>query len=126
MEEARERGPVYWLVLNAEANVEVDLTAMDALSDLRQRLEQEGVRLVLARVKDDLWHELDRAGVVDEVGADYVFPTLPTAVGAYAEWYERTQGRKLPHFDTPPSGPLRPEHPPEDPPRSIARAGPPG
>ncbi|WP_051215264.1 SulP family inorganic anion transporter [Granulicoccus phenolivorans] len=116
VEEARERGPVYWLVLNAEANVEVDLTAMDALSDLRQRLEQEGVRLVLARVKDDLWHELDRAGVVDEVGADYVFPTLPTAVGAYAEWYERTQGRKLPHFDTP-SGPLRPEHP-EDPPEA--------
>lgn len=105
--EARERGPVHWVVLNAEANVEVDLTAVDALEELRLRLAEDDIRLALARVKDDLRHELDRSGLVDKLGAAYVFPTLPTAVGAYADWYERTQGRALPDFDTP-SGPLRP------------------
>ena len=35
-------GPVEWFVLNAEANVEVDLTALDALDQLRTELERRG------------------------------------------------------------------------------------
>ena len=35
-------GPVYWLLLNMEANVEVDITAMYALDALRQELTDEG------------------------------------------------------------------------------------
>ncbi|MGA4506494.1 SulP family inorganic anion transporter [Propionibacteriaceae bacterium G1746] len=107
VDEARERGEVFWLLLNVEANVEVDLTAVDALEELRRQLDQDGIRLAVARVKEDLREELLRAGFVDKVGEQYLFPTLPTAVGAYADWYERTQGRPLPVFDTP-SGPLRP------------------
>ena len=32
--------PVEWFVLNAEANVEVDLTALDVLDQLRAELEK--------------------------------------------------------------------------------------
>jgi SulP family sulfate permease len=76
-------GPVEWFVLNAEANVEVDLTALDAVDQLRAELEGRGIVFVMARVKQDLRAELEAAGLVDKIGEDHIFPTLPTAVDAY-------------------------------------------
>ncbi len=76
-------GPVRWLLLNVEANVEIDLTAADAVRALHQELSDRGVVLALARVKQELLHRLDRAGLVGLIGADLLFPTLPTAVEAF-------------------------------------------
>jgi high affinity sulfate transporter 1 len=81
-----EPGPVRWFLLNAEANVEVDLTALDALESLREELHGRGVVVALARVKQDLFAELDAYGLVEAVGRDHIFATLPTAVDAYERW----------------------------------------
>jgi sulfate permease, SulP family len=76
-------GPVEWFVLNAEANVEVDLTALDALDHLRAELEKRGIVFAMARVKQNLRDELEAAGLLDKIGEDHIFMTLPTAVEAY-------------------------------------------
>jgi len=78
--------PVAWFVLNVEANVEVDITALDALEELRVELDRRGVILALARVKQDLRDDLDAYGLTTSIGADRLFPTLPTAVAAYEQW----------------------------------------
>ena len=78
--------PVRWFLLNAEANVEVDITALDALDQLRDELERRGIDFAMARVKQDLRDELEAAGLVDKIGEDRIFPTLPTAVEAYRKW----------------------------------------
>ncbi|MGW2643271.1 SulP family inorganic anion transporter [Streptomyces sp. NPDC001348] len=78
--------PVRWFVLNTEANVEVDITALDAVDELRHELGRRGVVFALARVKQDLLNDLRAYGLADSVGSDLVFPTLPTAVAAYREW----------------------------------------
>jgi len=70
-------------VLNAEANVEVDLTALDAVDELRAELERRGIVFAMARVKQDLRDELAAAGLIDKIGEDRIFMTLPTAVEAY-------------------------------------------
>lgn len=75
-----------WFVLNAEANVEVDITALDAVDELRRELAHRDVVFALARVKQDLLADLEAYGPVDSVGTDHIFPTLPTAVAAYREW----------------------------------------
>jgi MFS superfamily sulfate permease-like transporter len=80
---AGEQAPVDWLVLNMEANVEIDLTAADMLEDLRSELAARGISLALARVKQDLYVYLERTGVVARIGDDRIFPTLPTAVDAF-------------------------------------------
>jgi high affinity sulfate transporter 1 len=82
----QNRGPVAWFVLNAEANVEVDITALDAVEALRAELERRGIVFAMARVKRDLQVQLDTYGLTAAVGADRIFPTLPTAVAAYDEW----------------------------------------
>jgi len=75
--------PVEWFVLNAESNVEVDLTALDALDLLRAELAGRGIIFAMARVKQDLRDALEAAGLLDKIGEDRIFMTLPTAVEAY-------------------------------------------
>jgi len=104
--DAQTVGSVEWLLINAEANTEVDLTAVDALDALRITLQEEGIGFAMARVKQDMRDSLDAAGFVDKVGAELIFPTLPTAVAAYATWYERTYGRPIEGFQVPPVPPL--------------------
>jgi len=100
--------PVEWFLLNAEANVEVDITSIDALDELREELQQRGVVFAMARVKQDLRDDLAAAGFLDRVGEERIFPTLPTAVQAYLRWYVERHG-------APPPGLVVPE-PPQGPP----------
>ncbi|MEV0067991.1 hypothetical protein [Amycolatopsis sp. NPDC050768] len=78
-------GPVRWFVRNTEANVELDLTAADALDQLREELTRCGVS-ALAHVKQDLRDDLEAAGLVGKVGEKRIFPTLPTAVSGDRDW----------------------------------------
>ena len=80
---ATETEPVRWLLLNTEAMSEVDLTACDVLESIRADLAARGITLALARVKQDLLQQLDRAGLIERIGREHVFPTLPTAVAAF-------------------------------------------
>ncbi|QLY28610.1 sulfate permease [Nocardia huaxiensis] len=91
VEQPAEGTPVRWFVLNAEANVEVDLTALDAVAQLRTELAARGVVFAMARVKRDLRDALDAAGLTAQIGAERLFPTLPTALAAF----EQATGRAL-------------------------------
>ncbi|WP_343966569.1 SulP family inorganic anion transporter, partial [Oryzihumus leptocrescens] len=75
-----------WFVLNVEANVEVDITALDAVEQLRAEMERRGVVFAMARVKQDLREELRAFGLAQSVGEEHLYPTLPTAVAAYQGW----------------------------------------
>lgn len=102
--------PTRWFILNAEANVEVDITSVDALDELVAELDHRGVHFAMARVKQDLLDDLQAAGFVDRVGRDRLFPTLPTAVQAYLTWYEREHGHPMPNVSglTPTINPVLP------------------
>lgn len=75
--------PVEWFVLNAEANVDIDLTAADALDQLRGELEARGIVFAMARVKQELREQLQAAELLEKIGAGRIFMTLPTAVEAF-------------------------------------------
>jgi MFS superfamily sulfate permease-like transporter len=89
-------GPLRWFVLNVEANVEVDFTALEALDAVREEITRQGAVFALARVKQDLLARLRSFGLADKIGEERLFPTLPTAVQAYQTWArqygDRTQG----------------------------------
>ncbi|WP_208029105.1 SulP family inorganic anion transporter [Rhabdothermincola sediminis] len=76
--------PVEWFVLNVEANVEMDITGADALEALRAELARRGIRLGLARLKQDLRDDLEPTGVLDRIGEDMIFPSLPDVLDAFA------------------------------------------
>ena len=91
---------VEWFLLNAEANSEVDLTAVDALDDLFQTLRARGIVFAMARVKQELRETLLAGGFVQKVGEDRIFMTLPTAVDAYVSWHVERHGIPPPGLGT--------------------------
>ena len=78
--------PVRWFVLNVEANVEVDFTALEAVDAVREEITSRGAVFVLARVKQDLLVRLQSFGLAEKIGAELMFPALPTALEAYEKW----------------------------------------
>jgi SulP family sulfate permease len=98
--------PVEWLLLNAEANVDVDLTALDALEEVRAEMARRGIVFAMARVKQELREDLDATGFTARVGPDRFYMTLPTAVEAYVAEYTVRHGEPPPGAPPPPPPPL--------------------
>ena len=72
-----------WLVLNMEANVEIDITAIDMLLALKDELAAKNITFAMARVKQDLYLDLERAGFLHNLNAEHIYPTLHTAITAF-------------------------------------------
>ncbi len=77
--------PVDWLLLNAEAIVELDTTAVDALRQLAGDLARRNVVFAMARVKQDLRRQLVRGKLMDVIDEERIYPTLPVAVAAFEQ-----------------------------------------
>ena len=75
--------PIEWFLLNAEAIVELDITSADALRHLIDELHGRDVTVAMARVKQDLRAQLERVGLLEVIGEDRIFPTLPVALEAF-------------------------------------------
>ncbi len=73
------------LILNMEANVELDSTALEMLKELHDHLAAQGTELWLARVKNDVLQPMRDHGVSELIGEEDMYPTLPTAVAAYGQ-----------------------------------------
>ena len=83
---AHSADPLRWFVLNVEANVEVDFTALEAVESVRDELTGEGAVFALARAKQELIDRLRAFGLAEKIGTELIFPTLPTAVEGYRRW----------------------------------------
>ncbi|HEX6886630.1 MAG TPA: sodium-independent anion transporter, partial [Candidatus Nanopelagicales bacterium] len=91
--------PVHAVLLNCEAMVDVDSTGVGAIESLVLELQGRGIAVSLARVHVELAELLERAGILDLIGRDQVYPTLPTALAGYEAGRGDTTGG--------PSGDLR-------------------
>jgi high affinity sulfate transporter 1 len=79
----KEITPVEWFVLNTEAIIEIDITAVDMLSELRKELASKGITFAMARVKHDLYTQLILSSLLDEIGTENIHLTLHTAIEAF-------------------------------------------
>ncbi len=78
-----EATAVEWFVINTEAIVEIDITAADMLIELHAKLRKQGITLAMARVKQDLYAQLQRSGLIDLIGPEHIFFTLPSAIDGF-------------------------------------------
>ena len=70
------------VVIDCDAISETDTTGSGALHDVHGTLERADIRLVLARVHADVLEYLKRDGVLGDLGADALYPTIGEAVEA--------------------------------------------
>jgi len=78
-----EGAPVRRVLLNCEAMVDADSTAIEAMRELVLELKRRGIAVSLARVHVELAELLQRSGILPLVGTANVYPTLPTAVAGF-------------------------------------------
>jgi SulP family sulfate permease len=77
--------PVECVLIDAEAIIDIDVTAAEAFSTLQRELERKGIVLAIARANHPLHHMLKRAGLIERIGAQHFYPTVRTGVQAYLE-----------------------------------------
>jgi high affinity sulfate transporter 1 len=75
--------PVKWVVVAAEPVTDIDITAADALSELDDELQREGIELCFAEMKGPAKDRLKHYGLFTKLGDDLFFRTLSQAVDAY-------------------------------------------
>jgi SulP family sulfate permease len=74
---------IEWFVLDASGIGDVDYTAAETLRKLVSILKDKGVRFVITDLVDEVYRELDVSGLVDEIGKDAFYPTIPVLLKAY-------------------------------------------
>jgi high affinity sulfate transporter 1 len=79
-----ERSPgLNWLVIAAEPITDVDTTASDMLQELDLWLNERGVSLIFAEMKEPVREKLERYELTRTIDPDHFFPTLDAAVERY-------------------------------------------
>ena len=72
-----------WIIVAAEPITDVDTTAADMLEDLDQALNERGISLVFAEMKDPVREKIDRYGLTRTIEPAHFFPTVDDAVAAF-------------------------------------------
>jgi sulfate permease, SulP family len=85
--------PAHWLVLDAEGITHIDTTGMETLGHLVDELHEDGVMLVVARIRTDLKRHLGDAGLERQIDASRFYPTVHAAVGACVSAQTTNGGR---------------------------------
>jgi sulfate permease, SulP family len=80
---AAEVSPVEWFVLNTEAIVEIDVTATDGLEELIDELTTQGITFGMARVKQDLYAQLQRSRILTKMNPAHIYLTLHSAIAGF-------------------------------------------
>jgi high affinity sulfate transporter 1 len=81
-------GPVKRVIVTAEPVTSVDVTANDALVELRRALAAQGIELCFAELKDRVKDKLARFGSLPEFGEESFWETIGQAVDAYLEAHD--------------------------------------
>ncbi|MEM1059733.1 MAG: sulfate permease [Verrucomicrobiota bacterium] len=72
-----------WVIVDASTINLVDLTAVEKIDELRAELQEAGIRFGFAHLRQDTAVLFRRAGVLERIGPDYLFPSLTAAVKRY-------------------------------------------
>jgi sulfate permease, SulP family len=72
-----------WFMVNVEAFIYLDATAIDTLKQLQGELAGEGVILAFARLKGRQREIFAETGLTEQVGEAYFFPTVRAGVAAF-------------------------------------------
>jgi high affinity sulfate transporter 1 len=84
---------IRWFIVDGSTINLVDSTAAEMLEALASELSLRGVRFGLANFRSEVRATLERTGVLARIGADFIFPTLKSAVNTFLD-HQLETGRK--------------------------------
>ena len=99
---AKADPPPRWILVAAEPVTDVDTTASDVLEDLDEELNDRGISLVFAELKDPVRRKIERYGLTRTIDPRHFFPTVEAAVAAFRD----ETGAQWTAEDAPETGPV--------------------
>ncbi|MFL5767862.1 MAG: SulP family inorganic anion transporter [Actinomycetota bacterium] len=89
-----------WIVVAAEPITDVDTTASDMLESVDEALNEKGISLVFAEMKDPVRRKIERYELTRTIDPAHFFPTVDQAVEAYrrssgTEWVSAEVFREM-------------------------------
>ncbi len=78
-------GVIEWVVIDAEAMTDLDVSAAEVLAELDDTLEARGIRLCLAEPTGRVVERLRATGLLRDFGPLRIFATVDAAAAAFAE-----------------------------------------
>jgi high affinity sulfate transporter 1 len=82
---ARADPPPIWILIAAEPMTDVDTTASDVLEELDGALNDQGISLVFAELKDPVRRKIERYGLTRTINPQHFFPTIESAIAAFRQ-----------------------------------------
>ena len=79
--------PVKWLVIDAQALHDMDVTAAQRFAELHRELAEEGVDVKIADALRPFLEELAKVGLSDEIGRQDFFVSVKKAAEAFDQYY---------------------------------------
>ncbi|MGO8700181.1 MAG: SulP family inorganic anion transporter [Limisphaerales bacterium] len=76
--------PVRWLLLDAQAITDIDVTAVEMLHGLREDLRQKGIALKFAHANRPLRGLLEKTGLASEMGEESFFGSVHECIEAFS------------------------------------------
>jgi high affinity sulfate transporter 1 len=77
--------PVKRIIVAAEPVTSIDVTSADMLAELAQGLQESGIELRCAELKDPVKDKLKRFGLLERFGTTNFYPTVGAGIDAYLE-----------------------------------------
>jgi MFS superfamily sulfate permease-like transporter len=99
---AKADPPPRWILVAAEPVTDVDTTASDVLEDLDEELNDRGISLVFAELKDPVRRKIERYGLTRTIDPRHFYPTVEAAVAAFRD----ETGAQWTAEDAPETGPV--------------------
>ena len=84
----------FWVLVAAEPVTDVDTTAAEMLIDLDLELNESGIHLAFAEVKDPVKDKMIQYGLLETIDSRHFYPTIETAVTAFFVEKERSRAEK--------------------------------
>ena len=75
--------PVQSVLINAETMNDIDTTGTDYLIDLLESLEEDGIHLAIAKVKDPLRESMRLSGAEEAIGTENFYSSVSAGVRAF-------------------------------------------
>jgi len=83
VEEAKP--PVKWIVIDAQAITDMDITAAQRFADLHRKFEEAGVDIKFADATRPLMEQLEKVGLSDAIGTQEFYVSVKKAVEAFEQ-----------------------------------------
>jgi MFS superfamily sulfate permease-like transporter len=77
--------PLRWFCISAANIGDVDYSGAEALKRVREELKKRGIVLILSDVKEPVLAKLERDGIVEMIGREYIFESAYDVIRIYGD-----------------------------------------